>query len=246
MTAHVTIVGSGIASIAAAIEAKEGGAQVTIVRGRPGASALSSGAWDIADDLKEIMRGRPSHPYSLLSQNEASRNLSDFLERSIERVSNRLGLRLRGSTSGNMLVLNPLGGLKATGFVPQTHAAGNFLEMQGARLLILGFRGLPSFATTQIADFLRELLQKKGSPSLSKVSSGEISLKGLSSLLSPIDLAARLDDDEMIESLHQTLIHEAENHRATHIALAPVIGIQKTTHIFSRLTEATKLHWFET
>lgn len=43
---HVLVVGAGLAGLAAAWAAKKMGARVTIVRGRPGASALSSGAWD--------------------------------------------------------------------------------------------------------------------------------------------------------------------------------------------------------
>ncbi|HEX4515448.1 MAG TPA: FAD-dependent oxidoreductase [Polyangiaceae bacterium] len=57
MTKRVVVVGSGAAGTAAAISARAAGAEVTLVRGRAGASALGSGALDqeIDDDAKSIV-----------------------------------------------------------------------------------------------------------------------------------------------------------------------------------------------
>lgn len=258
---HVTIVGSGIAAIAAAIEASAKGASVTLVRGRPGATALSSGAWDIAGDparypdlkwhegrpagdcLRELVRRRPQHPYALLSQNESCGEIAPFLEQAINRVSSALDLRLRGGIGKKMLLIHPLGGVKSTSFASPNLAVGNFFEMREARLLIVGFRGLPQFSAGQVGLLLGEVHRRQGFPYLTQIRTTEIA--GLPPAISPIALAGRLDDDRSIETLYHLLLREAEKNGATHIALPPVIGIRKTDHILSRLREGSGLAWFE-
>ncbi len=260
----VTIVGSGIAAIAAAIEAQAQGAHVSLVRGHPGATALSSGAWDVAgfltrypaltwqeypsqgESLQELIRRHPHHPYAILSQNPACRHLPSFLEQTIERLSSQLDLKLRGSLSKNIFIFNPLGSVKATAYVPLSHLAGDLLAMQEARLLIVGFRGLPYFFSQQIAKILNALRTRQKINHLRDVLAVTIDLDGLPQTLSPIDLAGRLDSEECMETLCHHLFQTAERHRATHIALPPVIGIRKTDRIMSRLKEATGLAWFET
>lgn len=263
MSIHITIVGSGIAAIAAAISAESKGADITIIRGRPGATALSSGSWDIAgfpgrfsalpwseypppsECLKEMIRRDLRHPYSLLAQNPGVTSPGPFLEETIGRLSSVLNLRLKGSLAKNQFLLHPLGGIKATAFAPQAHSHGNFLEMKEARLLIVGFRGLPQFSADPIGRFLKTILGKAGGGAVSDIRATEIFLRGLPDEISPIGLAGRLDDDAMIESLHHVLVDEAEKGRTTHIALPPVIGIRKTDHILARLRETTGLIWFE-
>jgi len=63
MTKRVVVVGSGAAGVAAAITARAAGAEVTLVRGRTGASALGSGALDgaIDDDAKSIASALELH-----------------------------------------------------------------------------------------------------------------------------------------------------------------------------------------
>lgn len=260
----VTIVGSGIAAIAAAIEAQAQGAHVSLVRGHPGATALSSGAWDVAglptrypalpwqeypsqaESLQELIRRHPRHPYAILSQNQACHPLPSFLEQMIERLSNQINLKLRGTLSKNIFVLNPLGSVKATAYVPLSHLAGDLLAMQEARLLIVGFRGLPYFFSQQIAKILDILRTRQKTNHLRDVAAVTIDIEGLPQTLSPIDLAGRLDSEECIETLCRLLLQTAERQKSTHIALPPVIGLKKTDRILSRLKEATGLAWFET
>ncbi len=257
---RLTIVGSGIAAISAAIESAEKGAQVTIVRGRPGATALSSGAWDIAgcptrhpglkwrevptpaENTLEIVRRRPQHPYALLAQTDEG--VVALLEKAIQRLNHPFDFKLRGDLGKNYAVLNPLGGVKFTAFVDSSHAGGNLLEMREARLLILGIRGLPTFFPQGMALFLKELHERQGFPHLASIDSSEITLP--LPLSSPIAAAKQLDTDESMESLYKILMKEAERFHPTHVALPPVIGIQKTDLLLSRLREVSGIAWFET
>jgi len=72
------VVGAGVAGTAAALCLAEGGAEVSVVDGARGATALSSGAWDVAsvssgspladlslaDRLRTFAEARPWHPYA--------------------------------------------------------------------------------------------------------------------------------------------------------------------------------------
>ena len=50
MKDQVLVIGSGVAALMAALEAKRVGQEVTLVVSRPGASALVGGSWDVAPD----------------------------------------------------------------------------------------------------------------------------------------------------------------------------------------------------
>src|SRR5439155_22046292 len=69
----VLVIGGGMAGAAAALAARQRGASVLLVARGPGASALSSGAADIAavDDLPvseaaHALAAKPGHPYARL------------------------------------------------------------------------------------------------------------------------------------------------------------------------------------
>jgi glycerol-3-phosphate dehydrogenase subunit B len=78
-TPDVVVIGGGVAGLAAALGARAEGARVTVLDGRPGASSLAGGAWDVGLPpiapsaalresrstlalLEERLRARPHHP----------------------------------------------------------------------------------------------------------------------------------------------------------------------------------------
>ncbi len=259
MPVQVTVIGTGVSGIAATLEAQAQGAEVTLIGGRPGASALNSGAWDIAlapslpptplwqeipsprQGFQEIVRYSPQHPYALIAGN--SPDPLALLANALERLSNQLSFHLRGSTEQSFLALSPLGTVKPTAYTDVAHSAGNLLQMRGARLLITGWKGSASSAPL-IHKLLGEEHQRQNFPYLAELRSTELALKGLR-ISSTIDLAKSFDDEATSERLIDLLIGEAARHRATHVALPPIMGIERTSHIFSRLAESTDQHWFE-
>lgn len=261
MRISVVIVGSGIAAVSAVLEALVCGAEVTVVRSRPGATALSSGAWDIATDprrfagqlwseisspldaVREICRRFPIHPYTLMNQNEGF-DLPALLAHSVDRVSSQMGLHLKGSLGQPFLALTPLGTVKTTAYVDRPHAAGNLLEMRDAVLLVVGIKGLP-FSSSLASTQLRRFHDRQGFPFCREIRSTEISLKNFPPAFSSMELARLLDEDAKIDLLYESLLREASRVNATHVALPPVIGLDCTNHIFARLAETTSIHWFE-
>ena len=107
MAVDVLVIGGGMAGAAAALAARAAGASVQLITRGPGATALSSGAADIAavEDLplREAARAlarRPGHPYALLPDLEAA--IGDAL-----RLLRALGYT--GEGDRNLWLLSPLG-----------------------------------------------------------------------------------------------------------------------------------------
>lgn len=244
-----------MAAVAAALEAKECGAKVTVVKGKPGATALSSGAWDIAGNplrhpsdpwqstpsplanIEQLIRRNPHHPYCAITENVD--NLGEFLSRSVEKISQSLPYRIVGSVQQGFLALTPLGTLKATAFVPKSYGAGNFLTLQGARLLLVGFRGLASGS----APMATAMLKKKVGGDLGEIQAVEL-FPDLA-FNSPFELAQKMDGN-LQEFFYGELAKAVKKFGPTHVALPPVIGVESTAQIFSRLQETVGVPCFET
>lgn len=258
---HLTIIGTGIAGIAAAVEAVAQGSRVTLIGGRPGESALFSGAWDIASDptahptlpweetaspkkgLEELVARSPFHPYTVLGKSSLE-EITTLLSNAFERLSNQLLLHLKGSLDRPFLALTPAGTIKTTAYAARPQSDGNILEMKGGRLLVIGFSGIPS--ASFLTATLKELQRRQKNPILDEINFKEIKIKEFPPALSPFEWAKRMDEEKTIHHLLDLLISEVTPHRPTHVALPPVIGIEKTSHIFARLHEMTPIRWFET
>ncbi len=249
---QITIIGSGIAAIAAALEAERKGAQVTIIRGRPGSTALSSGAWDIAgnplrhpddswhtptsprDNIQQLLKWNPHHPYAHLQRQVG--DLASFLAQGIAMVTETLNYPLAGSLDQGFLALTPAGTLKLTGFVPKSGAAGNFLTLSSASLLIIGIKDLNTCHPKSAA---KVLSRRSGLP----VQTAEIEFP--EPYGSPFELAQKIEG-EWLELFCQKVAQHCQQYHPTHVILPPVIGLETTGQILARLHETTGIPCFET
>src|SRR3990167_2110781 len=94
---YIVIIGGGLAAFAAAIELAELGAKVKLVKVSPGASGISSGAWDIADDLNRssydawqdlkhishnifnLIKKNEFHPYAVLASGHQNNSFYQYV-----------------------------------------------------------------------------------------------------------------------------------------------------------------------
>ncbi|HEX9579085.1 MAG TPA: FAD-dependent oxidoreductase, partial [Myxococcales bacterium] len=122
MAVDVLVIGGGMAGAAAALSARREGASVLLVARGPGATALSSGAADIAavEDLpvREAARAlaeRPGHPYARIDDLDAALGATSELLQSL------------GYAGGerNLWLLSPLGCAKPAAMAQQSIAAGD-------------------------------------------------------------------------------------------------------------------------
>ncbi|MBI4196605.1 MAG: anaerobic glycerol-3-phosphate dehydrogenase subunit B [Deltaproteobacteria bacterium] len=260
MTSRITIIGSGITAAAAALEALQHGAHVTVISGQPGATALSSGTWDVAalspptsaspwneipsamTCMEQLLRFESDHPYSLIQKKE---DPISFVGKALERLSSELSLHLRGSLRQPFLALTPLGTPKVTAYVGPMQSTGNLLDMREARLLLVGFCGLGTYFPSLAEAVLKRQLSTQKEVYLKETKSTLLSLREFRFLGSPMDLALRLDQESRQDRFYDQLIDAAEQFRATHVALPPVMGLEQSNHLMTRLRENSAIKWFE-
>jgi len=159
LEADILVIGSGIAGICASLSAKQKGKEVLVLARDGGASAISSGALDLADhplaipgkpeqwelnierNLEEILARKPSHPYHLIS-GDAQGLIKDF-EESLKLVFKENGF-LRGDSRKNKLIFNQLGTFKPTAYF-QTYLL-SLDDLKGKSLVLaVGFKNLAGF-----------------------------------------------------------------------------------------------------
>lgn len=175
--ADVVVVGGGAAGAVAALAAREEGLRVAVVRRSWGATALSSGAADLAPDpvataarprgdrrsirasVEALALARPGHPYAVL------RCRLGELDAALAFATRATGgaLSFAPLDGDNRLLLSPLGTLKATaGGLPGT-LAGALGEAPGT-VGVAGFDLWPATDARVIARGGAEAAERAGLP----------------------------------------------------------------------------------
>lgn len=201
---RVLVVGSGMAGVIAALSAARAGAKVTVVRRAFGATALSSGAIDVAADVsapggdlaahlqpvqaaaEELARVRPLHPYATLraSLPRLSEALS-FAQRHLDPL-------IAPSTGNNLLLPTPLGTVKPTALAQRSMTEGDLAALPD-RLAVLSFPLLATHDARLIADGLRRAAAALGRKLEPVVVEVPLLRELEDPLRSPFELAARLE-----------------------------------------------------
>lgn len=181
MQFDILVVGGGMAGAVAALKAAEKGTQVAVVRKGYGATALSSGAIELAADplripgrpwederdwrlnAREIVRRDPFHPYSLLASSgfPPDSHLAEslaFLIRELEAV----GLSLFPDPVQNLLLTHPVAGVLCTGTAQESQGRGDLHRLRGRNIVVVGIEHLDGFPAGHLAQTLREFLEPEG------------------------------------------------------------------------------------
>ena len=153
---EVLVIGAGMAGAVAALSAARAGAKVVVARRALGATALSSGAIDVAVDphgreeisienaAKEIARTQSHHPYAILQQKLPR------LMQALEFVASQLPELLRPPSQGNLLLATPLGTVKPTAMAQVSQTGGNLFSLPD-QIAIVGFALDPAFDASLVA-----------------------------------------------------------------------------------------------
>ncbi len=151
------VIGVGLAGLAAALRAAEGGAHVLILAKGIGSTHLAPATIDVLGydpdrvehpgaALRSFADDHPGHPYGLLPVDDVARALDWF------KAHFRDGYRYHGDLDDNLLLPTAAGALKPTAAAPETMARGDLRG--GGRPCIVGFRSLKDFFAPLIADNL--------------------------------------------------------------------------------------------
>ncbi|HYR56848.1 MAG TPA: FAD-binding protein, partial [Myxococcaceae bacterium] len=135
--AEILVVGGGMAGCIAALSARKNGAEVVVARRSLGATALSSGAIDVAPDpaappgdmksqlvspllaAREVARTRPNHPYAVLVDR------LDRLKGALSFAAAQLPEVLDPPMIRNALLPTPLGTVKPAGMAQSSQAGAD-------------------------------------------------------------------------------------------------------------------------
>jgi glycerol-3-phosphate dehydrogenase subunit B len=264
MQDKVLIVGSGVAALAAAFEAKRHGQEVTMVVSHPGASAMMSGAWDVARDphreasdaWKDIKSARevlslialhnPLHPYAIMSGSNAVQDLGQFLEEGVLDFSHDIQLPLKGSMEYPHLAITCWGTVKETSFLPNNIIGGDILRMERANLLVIGLDDSLNFNANFIAESLQSLQAAQQGNFFAEIHPATMNLNRLETM-TPFEWARWLESDEGQEIFLNQLNDLIAKHQPTHILLPPVMGMEGHQEFFLKIQEiAEGRHCFET
>jgi len=220
----VLVIGGGAAGAFAALAARERGYEVTVVRRAWGATALSSGAADVAPDPQalpglplggrqsildaaaQLALRRPDHPYAILR--ERLFLLPEALAFASAQTSGVLAFG--APEEENRLLLSPLGLLKPAAGGLDSIAAGDLLRA-GGTVGIVGFDRIPLIDAPLLARAAEEAVALAGLDLRAVGIECDFFRHQEDPLLRPHELAERLerDPERLIESVRRALPQEA-------------------------------------
>lgn len=235
----VLVVGGGIAGATAAIAARRRGARVVLVRRAPGATALSSGAFDVAPDplaspyrprgqelsleacVHHLAGSRPDHPYGVV-RDELGR-LPEVLAFA-EDVFSEVGFV--APTEPNRCLPTSMGTLKFTGGALAS-VVGADLALRAERIGVVGFRNHLEWDAALWARLLEEACARAGLSRAFVPVACDFLAPG-DELLRPFEIAERIDDDPIafVRSVQRTLPAGIDR-----LLLPPVLSRRSPAHV---------------
>ena len=241
---EVLVIGGGMAGAMAALSAKRRGAKVRVVRRALGATALSSGAIDIAPDpvapggelaahvvppmhaARELARVKPQHPYGVL-RDQLSR-----LEESLRFAAESLPDLLEGPLPRNALLPTPLGTVKPSG-MGQRNVVGGDVATLPDRVAVISFPLLAPWDARLIARGVEQGARALGRRVDARVVESQFFDRLEDALRPPYELGERLDDPAALDALAAD-VRRALPSSAQAVLFPPVLG-RRTPDVAAKL-----------
>jgi glycerol-3-phosphate dehydrogenase subunit B len=255
------VLGGGLAGATAALQLAAGGAEVTLVRRGPGATALSWGSLDVAgaspdptglpwrdpvsgeplapaQRLSFLLHSRPFHPLAaLFPERDAARAVRAVKEaaRVLDGWLRPQGVRVEGSLDETRLLANVRGAVRAADLAFDDVAAGDLAR--ATAVLFVDLPGLPGWNAAAAARAVGAELEALGVPAPPLHVAPLALSAGLQADVSrPARLAARLDDPAAQDALVEGAVGLAADGRTT--LFPPVLGLFRGTRLRAALREA--------
>jgi glycerol-3-phosphate dehydrogenase subunit B len=257
ISTDIAIIGGGLASYAAALELQEKGKQVTLITKGPGATALSSGAWDIAassksfsirENLAEILQACEFHPYHVLARNIPHGDFFNLIEETMQRAAHGLALPISGDGRKNLGVVSNFGTVRPAAFVQTSMRDADIHGMDRAKVLVVGIQGFPPFNARFISEALLEFQETQTKNHLEF--SGQVMVEMPDVLsrasLNAVELALHLDREATFKKFGNTVMKYLDGKVYTHLLLPPVMGVKNTSGILGAMRKITGLKVAET
>jgi anaerobic glycerol-3-phosphate dehydrogenase len=155
---RVVIIGGGIAGYTAAMAARRGGAEVTVVARAPGATALYAGGMEIVDDLDHVLASQPNHPMTRLGIDAVGLATElDNATSTLQVALAKAGLAFDGSWRSLGLYSDIHGLARPANLVPASVRGGELRALMGKRVAVIGIPEVGDYDAGSTAQALREL-----------------------------------------------------------------------------------------
>lgn len=246
--AQLTIIGTGIAGLAAAIFAAQQGIDAALIEASgSGASDFSSGLLDLCGPIpsgskgeqtnpwqaiSSLIRSEPNHPYAQIEQTDIAAAFNQCLS-----ALDRAGLSYHGQEQSNCEAITPAGTTKQTYRIPASMLAGPEALAENAPCLLIDFHGLKDFSGAMIRAVLHDRW-----PNLRQARIAFPGNEGRSELFTGL-LARSLDAPPGVERLAEAvrpLLGESQ-----FLGFPAVLGVNRTDRIVAELEDRLGVRVFE-
>jgi glycerol-3-phosphate dehydrogenase subunit B len=242
----VTVIGAGLAGMAAALFAAAKGFSTTLV-GRTGEIIFASGLLDLLgtypvepkthwDDpfagIKALVKDIPEHPYARLQQTEIERAMTEFTD-----LLAAAGLTFCRHKQKNAKIITPLGTIRSTFFVPQSMWAGANAVEKNTPCLLVDIKGLKGYSAKLMADGL--------SPNWPNLWATRIAFPGCEHL---DEVHAEHMADALVLETNRAELAKAikpQLKKAEAVGLPAILGMYKTADVIADLEERIGVPVFE-
>ena len=246
ITCEITVIGTGMAGMAAALFAANRGLSTALV-GCTGEIIFASGFLDLLGvhpiekkqiwsdpwaGIDALVSDIPNHPYARLTEKDFRLSLDEFIG-----FLGKAGLPYQRHLNRNVRVLTPMGTTKPTYAVPQSMWNGVLALEKKTPCLILDIQGLKGFSARLIAENMRDIW-----PNLE---TGRISLQesGQTGDLYPERIAQQLELEQNREKLSRLVGSAIKN--AGVVGMPAIFGLYQTADVFSDLEKRIGIPLFE-
>jgi glycerol-3-phosphate dehydrogenase subunit B len=234
----LTVIGAGLAGMAAAVFAANRGVSTAIV-GPLGETWFTSGLMDLMGvhpvdsgrtwgdpwpAIDAVRRDLPDHPYARLSNASIQAAMREFFE-----VLNAAGLPYCHHADRNCEVMTAFGSIKTTYGVPQTMWPGVAALSRKAACLIVDIPGLKGFSARLIAERLKSVWPGLHPLSLSAVFGDQ------AHEINPLPFAAAMEFPEQRERFADLI--KPHVNQVECIALPAILGLNQAPRIALELAE---------
>ncbi len=263
----VLVIGGGMAGLTAGTVAVKAGLDTVIIRAGQGATALSSGAIDVAGYLRggtvpiasplegvvAMTNVHTLHPYSIIAYDDDEGIVPERAVRRVENAVMWLHELLKDSPASsigdlrtNRMQLTQLGTVKPTCLVQESMDHKGLFD-DGSKVLFMGVRGLPDFhASIAAKTFLQYQILQEGESRVVLNETVDISPHGRPYNITQIELARYLDTADGRDQLLYLLEREVHKTGATHVALPAVLGLTNAQENVKRYCKEVGAIVFET
>jgi len=262
MDYDVIVIGSGLAGTAAAVNAART-KKVAVIRKGYGATALSSGSFDIAGGpayrgrpfkniagvsagVQHVLENKTEHPYSIISQMFASDRIDKFTKmvrivttEFFERLADS-GVAYEGSWTGNMVLPTQHGSFKIVSMCQSSMQSGNLVKLLGRSILFLGFEKTAIHSKIR-SQFLKNMLSKYGLLSVKDIAYANIDLQSAGLEWDGhdfISLAGIMDSPDNAKKVVACIKETADKLGSDHIFIPPIMGIKNHLEVLKLFGDA--------